>query len=363
MKIAEPMDEVMYLDKLRLDVIDHAADVSVFPDERFATTDPQPTQELLCFRDSERIFATKATDHKSRDVSATLRERDGKHVDGFAVRSWLGYAEEHFVELDFAGQLKKLPDGRKVYLVLAGWTDYPYPESIYAATQAGVPTIAPTLEQRQSDGTWKNLGEIGFPAGLTRVMTADIAGWIDPRGGVVRIRTNLRIYWDQLFIAPLADGNPAMRHSQPVAAASLEHRGFAREHMPGGKLPIAYEYDRLESVSVTQWRGRFTRIGDVTELLRDEDDRHVICGPGDEVTVEFDASTATELKLGWKRSFVLRSWGYCKDTALTTVSGANVGPLPYRGMPQYPYDLAKHPPPAAVAEYDRTWNTRPAGKR
>ncbi|MCE9565070.1 MAG: FG-GAP-like repeat-containing protein [Planctomycetes bacterium] len=363
LKIAEPMDEVMYLDKLRLDVIDHPAEVSVFPDERFATSVPQPSQELLYFRDSERIFATKATDHKGRDVTATLRERNGKHVDGFAVRSWLGYAEEHFVELDFAGHLKKLPAGRKVYLVLAGWTDYPYPESIYAATQADVPTIAPILEQKQADGTWKNLGEIGFPAGLTRVMTADVTGWIDPNGGSVRIRTNIRIYWDQLFIAPLADTKPATPFSCSLVSASLEHRGFAREHMPGGKLPIAYDYDRLESVSVSQWKGNFTRLGDVTELLREQDDRHVICGPGDEVTVEFDAATPPELKTGWKRSFVLRSWGYCKDTALTTVTGANVSPLPYRGMPHYPYDPVKHPPPATVTEYDRTWNTRPAGKR
>ena len=74
-------------------------------------------------------------------MTATLRDRDGKHVDGFALRSWLGFAEDHFVELDFAAQLKSLPAGRKVYLVLAGWTDYPYPESIYAATQAGVPPV------------------------------------------------------------------------------------------------------------------------------------------------------------------------------------------------------------------------------
>jgi len=363
LKIAEPMDEVMYLDKLRLDVIDHPADVSVFPDERFATAGQQPTQERLFFRDSERIFPTKATDHRGLDVTATLRERDGSHVDRFAVRSWLGYAEEHFVELDFAGQLKKLPPDRKAFLVLAGWTDYPYPESIYAATQAGVPTTAPTLEQKQADGTWKSLGEIGFPAGLTRVMTADITGWIGPNGGPVRIRTNLRIYWDQLFIAPLADTKTTTPRNCPLVSASLEHRGFAREHMPSGKLPIAYDFDRLESVSVSQWKGNLTRLGDVTALLREQDDQHVICGPGDEVSIEFDAATSPELKAGWKRSFVLRSWGYCKDNALTTVTGANVSPLPYRGMPQYPYDPVKYPPPAAVMEYDRTWNTRPAGKR
>ena len=362
LKVAEPMDEVMYLDRLRLDVIDHPADASVFPDERFATSDPQPTQERLYFRDSERVFAAKATTHRGRDVTATLRDRDGRHVEDFARRTWLGFAEDHHVELDFGPALKSLPAGRKVYLVLAGWVDYPYPESIYAATQAGVPMVSPVMEQKQPDGSWKLLGEVGFPAGLTRVMTRDVTGWIDPDGGPVRLRTNLQVYWDQLFFAPVAETGSTAREL-PVSRATMEHRGFVQEYSPNGKLPIAYDYDRLEPVAVTRWKGKFTRTGDVTELLTATDDRHVICGPGDEVTVEFDATALPPVREGWKRSFVLRSWGYCKDNAPTTVSAGQVGPMPYRAMPRYPYDPAKEPPPLAVREYDAEWNTRPVGAR
>lgn len=362
LKIGEPMDEVMYLDRLRLDVIDHPIGTSVFPDERFATSGPQPTQDRLYFRDSERLFAAKATDHKGRDLTATLRERDGKHADGFAIRSWLGFAEDHFVELDFNGQFQALPPGRKTYLVLAGWTDYAFPESIYAATQAGVPPLWPVLEQKQPDGAWKTLGEIGIPAGLTRVMTKDITGWINPTGGPVRIRTNLQIYWDQVFVAPTTDIESSVREL-PVSRASLEYRGFAQEYRPNGKLPIAYDYARLEPVCVTKWRGKLTRTGEVTELLTATDDRHVIGGPGDEVTAEFDASALPPIPANWERSMVLHSWGYCKDAAPTTLTGGNVGPLPYRAMPKFPYDPTKNPRPAHLADYDRIWNTRPAGKR
>jgi hypothetical protein len=101
----------------------------------------------------------------------------------------------------------------------------------------------------------------------------------------------------------------------------------------------------------------------VTELLTNDDDRHVVGGPGDEVTAEFDASGLPELQSGWKRSYVLRNWGYCKDTAPTTLTGGSVGPLPYRAMPRYPYDPVKQPPPPALVEYDRVWNTRTAGQR
>ena len=361
LKVAEPMDEIMYLDQLRLDVIDHPADISVYPDERFATTGAQPTQERLFFRDSERVFAAKATTHRGRDVTALLRDRDGKHVEGFALRSWLGYAEDHSVELDFNGELKKLPAGRKVYLVLTGWIDYPFPEAIYASTQAGIPTTAPQLEQKQADGTWKTLGELGFPAGLTRTMTADVTGWIDPKGGPVRIRSNLQIYWDQVFVAPLIEKPEFAVRETPVTRASLEHRGFVQEFRPGGKFPIAYDYDRLEPVAVTHWKGRFTRTGDVTELLTATDDRHVICGPGDEVTAEFAAGPPPPRD--WKRSFVLRTWGYCKDMAPTTLTSGMVSPLPHRGMPHYPYDPAKNPVTLTLTEYDRVWNTRPAGRR
>jgi Flp pilus assembly protein TadD len=363
LKIGEPMDEMMYLDRLRLDVIDHPKGIVIFPDERFATVDPQPTQERLFFRNSERIFPVKAIDHRGKDVTATLREWDGKAADDFATRSWLGFAEDHWIELDFAGRLKPPVMGQKTYLVLAGWTDYPYPESIFAANQAGVPTVWPVLEQKQKDGTWRKLGEIGLPAGLPRMMTCDVTGWIDANGGPVRIRTNLQIYWDQVFLAPQATGVESLVRELPVSRASLEHRGFTQEISPGGKAPISYDYDRLEPVVYTKWRGKLTRTGDVTELLARDDDHFVICGPGDEITAEFDATKLLPLPAGWERSFVLRTWGYCKDTALATATNGQVGPLPHRAMSKYPYDPAKEPLPAHIVEYDRIWNTRPAGGR
>ncbi len=359
LKIAEPMDEVLYLDAARLDVIDHPAGVHVYPDERFITAGPAASQKLLAFRDAECIFPATATDHAGRDVTATLAERDGKYADGFRRRSWLGYAEEHFVELDFGDCLKSLPAGRPVYLVLAGWTDYPYPESMYAATQAGVPTLAPVLEQKQRDGSWKHLADVGFPAGLPRVMTRDVTGLVDPAGGPVRVRTNLQIYWDQVYIAP---AGPVESVTLPPTRATLAHRGFIQEVMPTGRPPVAYDDGKVEPVAVTRWKGQLTRLGDVTELLTGVDDRLTVSGPGDELTIEFDASKLPAVRPGQVRSWVLRADGYTKDTAMTTMSGGTVGPLPFRGMTAYPYP-AGTPQPAGRAEDVKRWQTRPAGGR
>jgi len=109
---------------------------------------------------------------------------------------------------------------------------------------------------------------------------------------------------------------------------------------------------------VTDWKGRLTRLGDVTELLAQADDRFALCGPGDELLAEFDPGPLPPLKPGWVRSFVLRTHGYCKDTAPTTQSGGDVDPLPFRAMLGYP--TAERGPPSHAADRLR-WHTRPAG--
>ena len=114
---------------------------------------------------------------------------------------------------------------------------------------------------------------------------------------------------------------------------------------------------------MTKWRGRLTRTGDVTELLATDDDRHVICGPGDEVTAEFDASiiAAASTQTGSDRS--------CCEAGVTARNRAHHGDgrlrwaAAHRAMPRFPFDTAKEPLPAALADYDRIWNTRPAGGR
>src|SRR5262249_7881314 len=95
LKIAEPMSEVAYLDRLHLAGNDHPAGVRVYPDERFAASGPPPTQELIAFE--KEIQPVAAHDHRGRDVTEVLRRWDRVTADGFAHRSWIGFAEEHFV--------------------------------------------------------------------------------------------------------------------------------------------------------------------------------------------------------------------------------------------------------------------------
>jgi hypothetical protein len=170
----------------------------------------------------------------------------------------------------------------------------------------------------------------------------------------VRLRTNMQVFWDQIFVAPLPETVAVGGQGKPsgtvratcleVGAATLAARGCMKEYSPDGRQPTLYDYDRMESVPVARLAGRLTRFGDVAELLLDTDDRFVIFGPGDDLDVRFDAGMLPELPAGWARSFVLRTWGYCKDAAPFTDSGATVEPLPFRAMRDYPYGPeAKYP--------------------
>jgi tetratricopeptide (TPR) repeat protein len=353
LKITQPMDELIYLDGLKLIVVDHPSGTDIYPDERFSTGGAPPTQEIYCFRD--KLFPSSARDHRGRDATAALRQRDGRMVDDFDHRSWMGFAEDHWVELDFGDQLKELAAGDHVYLVLAGWTDYAYPESIFAAAQAGIHMMPPVLEQLAPDGTWRTVAEIGFPAGLPRVMTKDVTGVLAGTAGKLRLRTNLQVYWDQVYLARTAPAEMTRTKILEVADANLSVRGFLKENRPNRTGLVEYDPAKVVAVPVTRWQGQVTRVGDVTELLSAVDDRFVILAPGDEVTVQFDARRLAPPPEGWTRSFVLRSWGYCKDASPYTATGGNVLPLPFRAMKAYPPGPGEaYPHPSDL----KTWHTR-----
>lgn len=107
------------------------------------------------------------------------------------------------------------------------------------------------------------------------------------------------------------------------------------------------------------WRqhtGRYTRYGDVAELLAEPDDRYVIYGPGEEVSFEFEAPPLTEE--GWQRDYFLYAFGWIKDGDPNTVHSTTVGPLPFIGMPGYPYDSSYSPRADKISQDLADWLTR-----
>ncbi|VTS01691.1 FG-GAP-like repeat-containing protein [Tuwongella immobilis] len=333
-RIGEPMDEMMYLDRVQLRAIDHPVDVTVLADERFATSAPMPTGKPIAIRNLRHPI--RAVDHRGADQLSRITAADHRMVDSFRKRSWLGYAEEHWLEFHF----DDLPDPeREAVLVLHGGIDYPYPESIFAASQAGVAMIPPQLERQRADGSWELVADLGFPAGLTRTMIRSFPAGSFRDGDRLRIRTNLQVYWDEIRLGTrLSEAEFAavirILDRAPRRAELLFH-GFTREVQIGDSPLLGYDHRFTEPVSCAEWKGPRTLHGDVLQLLAAEDDRFVLCRPGEEVEIDF-AADFPELPSNRRRTLQLQTWGYCKDNSPFTLTAGRVDPLPFRGMPSYP---------------------------
>ncbi|MCZ6795157.1 MAG: CRTAC1 family protein, partial [Planctomycetota bacterium] len=359
-RVAEPLEEVSYIDELLLLAYDHPAGQEVYPDERFTATAPFPSGRPVAVR--EKIFPVRASvtggGLTGRDVTDRLLEIDRRYVEPPADARFIGYADDHSIELDFGERLRGIPAGARLVLVLHGWVEYTYSHVNYAAYQAGLRMRPPAIEVPDGDGGWRVVREdVGFPAGLPRSVVIDVTS-LPVRGGRLRIRTNMQVYWDQVFAAVDVSGEALRRHSLRPSMAELRPLGYPQETSPDGREPVVYDYHRLESgVAFKILTGNFTRLGDVRELLDEVDDRFVIIARGEEIALEFDAGSLPELPAGWSRTFVLRADGYSKDMDLYTAFPDTVEPLPFHAMENYP-PRKPAPESAARAEYLRDWCTR-----
>ncbi|HEX9189216.1 MAG TPA: CRTAC1 family protein, partial [Vicinamibacteria bacterium] len=144
LRVTNELEEVLYLDRLRLLAIDHPADVSVYPDEGMASP-PKPFR-LVGVRDPR---TPRAVDHRGRDVTLRLARVDRAFADDLPLERIRGYAREHALTLDLAA----LPASHTV-LLLTGWTDYAFSSDNVAAHQAGLRLVPPRLEVERADGSW-----------------------------------------------------------------------------------------------------------------------------------------------------------------------------------------------------------------
>ena len=167
LSVTEPMDEVAYLDQLTLDVVDRPPGVSATPDERFAPDGPPADRRAARLADGDRAGPRHRPRGPRRDRRPS-RTWDRRTVDDFRrLDGWIGYAEEHGIVLDFGDRLCRFGPDDRLVLCLAGWVEYPYSQTNYAAATAGVALQPPAIERRRDDGTWEVIEpHAGYPAGL-----------------------------------------------------------------------------------------------------------------------------------------------------------------------------------------------------
>jgi len=375
MRILEPLEECTYLDSASLLVVDHPVGTTVLPLEMFAISGPAPGYGLLAFEKS--CDPLKVIDQDGRDVTRSILALDGNHAPELDVdpRFRGVLLREQAIEVEFPDAVDEIiagtDGGHRPVLFLWGYIEYGFSTTNFAASQAGFVPKAPSFRVERG-GEWVTLrGEWGFPGGYPRWMAVDLGGLLEKGDRRLRIDSNLEIAWDRVFVASARDvtidadaaGNQrelagVRVHELLADRAELRYRGFPVDPPPGDEVEgFRYgEFHREEHYRAMA--GSYTRFGDVRELLASDDDRFAILGPGDEVVLAVKASRLSGVARGQKRSFFLKSGGYCKDTDLYTGRGDAGEPLPFRGMPAYPYDDVEYPVSGVLGDYRQRWNTR-----
>ncbi len=264
----------------------------------------------------------------------------------------------HSLTLDLGNWTPQNP----LRLFLSGFIEYFSATSMYAAWQAGLQPISPYVEAQLPDGTWKRVvDDMGFPAGLPRTITVDLTGKLPPATQRIRITTNLQIYWDQVLVDNGPEQPNSIRTTElPLASATLAFRGYPRQVEGATPGDLTYYYDQASTTGpFSQFRGSYTRYGDVTSLLRNVDDRFVIFGTGEDIDAEFSAGPLPPLPAGWKRDFFFYANGFVKDMDFYEAAPFTVAEMPFHAMTAYPYPAAQHyPDDAAANTYRLDWNDR-----
>jgi tetratricopeptide (TPR) repeat protein len=328
-RITEELSEVSYIDQVQLIAVDHPAGEELFTNDKFKSP---PYPEFRLYSAKRRI---PPKDRRPPEFARTL----------------LGTAQLHNLDLEFPGA------PAESVLLLKGWVDWPDGSTFRAASQERPNGLTmPYLQMQDAAGRWTTVNaDMGMPAGKPKTIAVPLH-WIS-ESRKLRIVTDLCVYWDEIFLSETAAPPDARLTALAPTAADLHFRGFSASRIdPERRRPDTFFYTPVSPTSF--WNptpGLYTRYGDVRELLKTPEDRFVIMGSGDEITLTFDAPAPPPP--GFTRDWLLKVDGWAKDRDPNTAFSTTVEPLPFHGMSRYPYPATEHhPDPAWASRY----NTRPA---
>ncbi len=363
MQFTEELREVTYLDRLRLEVVDHPEGTEIFPNERFSFP-PFPEAHTHVMRDP--LLPTSAIDHRGTDWTETVASIDGDYAIPFEPYRGLltGLAKPHTLELSFDPE--QLKDAELLRLVCTGWFLWSDASiNIAAARTPGVDFIPPILQvpDATAEDGWRAVGPpVGFPAGKRKTMVLDVTDFIDPADPRIRIFGTLCIYWDSIRLATDNDDEPlVVTHVEP-SSANLWQRGFSRSMHPiEGHMLEWFDWDELDEARWNQHPGSYTKLGEVLPLMTAIDDKYAIMGAGDALHARFSAEGLPDLQPGWRRDYLVFLDGWAKDRDPNSIEALYVEPLPFHGMSGYPYrEDESFPNDQEHNDWRREWNTRPS---
>jgi hypothetical protein len=353
-KLAAAEDEIVYFDEAKLTVVDHAPGWEILTSSsiEYKTLDVADPKITWAMRTASFRTPVSASWMGKKDAKASLSTYDEKAAPH-------DLTADNFYELDF-GAVK---DASHAWIVIDGWK---YKEDRHLA--AGLAELRPRIEVRGVDGQWRTVLGISTPRGDKKPVAFDLSGVTWPEG-VYRMRVYTGTheggksmwYVDRVRLTEEAPMRPP---TTELALASADLR-FTRppslQDKGNNEHPLWSVDDGKGELTPEQrtW-GRFTRYGDIRELLSAPDDRMVVMRRGDAVEMRFDgiakpaAGNELTLLLETDLLFKPRTWLGEKTHVRFT---EEVDPMPYHGMGHYP-PRGQFPNDAARSSYIREWQTR-----
>lgn len=367
LQLTEELREVTYFDQVFLEAVDRPIGTRVFPNERFKFP-PFPREHLFTVEASHGPLRAIGSD--GRDWAPELAAVDEAMSAPFVPHrgQFLGLATPHTLDLEFDPEL--VASGESLRLVMTGWlywTDASV--NMAAARHPAYEFVPPILMRPDGAGGWRPMPEplhepVGFPAGKTKTMVIELPpGSIDPADPRIRVFSTLRLYWDEIHLTTCGDDANVVRTRLDPTSAKLWERGFSEPIMVGGERLLEwFDWDGI--APQPRWNmhpGLYTKLGEVLPLLTAIDERFVIMGAGDCLTVTFDADALPPVPAGYERDWLVFLDGWAKDRDPNTHDALFVEPLPFHGMSAYPPPPGEaYPDTEATRAYRREWNTRPA---
>lgn len=360
-QITSELWETIYMDQIELVAIDHPKEMEVYVPEQFS---PPPFPGMQLHKIDKKFAPLTAIDDQERNVLPLILSKDDDYISNLEPGKYQGITKTHDLILDpgEAGQLENL------HLFLRGWI-FPTDASINVAlSQSDILKLEfPVIQVINKEGQWQAIEtDMSFPMGKDKTVIVDLKDKFLSKDRRLRIRTNMEIYWDEIFFADVKNELKLITNIMPAAKADIHYRGFSRTYRKGGRYgPHWFDYSQVNLE--TKWRdleGKYTRYGDVTPLLEASDDQYIISNAGDETSIVFDPTGLPKLKEGWKRDFLIRSVGWVKDGDFNTAYGNTVKPFPYHHMTAYPPSATDmYPLNSALKDYHEVYNTRMVNHR
>ncbi|MBI5359948.1 MAG: hypothetical protein HZA48_05135 [Planctomycetes bacterium] len=330
-KIKEILREITYLDEAQLWVVDCPSDYEIASSsaEQAALNKLNdiympPECEFYTINTGKAILPVSAIDNNGTDILAVISAVDGRPapVDE--------NAEMNYYILDF-GRI----NADYVKLVFDGWRadvdEYP--------KESGP---VRSIELMNDKGEWEKVRSLGKISGDFKTIAVPLKGLFknrkDHRIKVINYgkRRHINMY-DRIRL----DASPDIALDIvriPVSEAVLSFAGMPTLDGIGNKEKRILLRDDSNPVdSVKLFKGNFTRYGEVTELLKNTDDRYVIMNSGDQVLLKFSELKKPLVK-GADRTFILKTFLHFK--AGSDNPAQTVLPMPFKGMKKYPYTAA-----------------------